>query len=529
MGKELKFGKDARESLQNGVNILANAVKVTLGPRGKNVVYGSSKIGAMSTKDGVTVAKNVILDNEQEEMGAMMVREAASKTADVAGDGTTTSTILAQCLINSGIEMINGGINVNHIKIGFNNALKDTLEYIDEVKKTIDTIEDATNIAKISANNDIEIGKIVAEAIMKVGVDGIVDVDVSNDFETKVEHIDGYKFDNGYISPYFITNTEKQLVEYENPYILLTLERNIGVQQFIPILEKIAATGRPLLVLSPSIDNTLLQTLIMNKVKGGFKPVCVKSPGFGDSTRDMMTDIAAFTGATLMIETGATLVSTCTLDHLGSCSKIIITKDDTTIIGGNGNTDLIQERVSIIKNELDLAKDKFVSQQLKDRLGKLTNGASIIKVGGSTEIEIKEKYDRIDDAISATRAALVDGIVPGGGLTLFQASRVLQENVSNDEIGIAYKSFLECLSEPMIQILINANFNKDEIILKINDLNGSTSKTIGFNALNEEYEDFIETGIIDPSKVTKTALINATSIATTFVITECLITDIIKK
>jgi len=443
---------------------------------------------------------------------------------------TTTSTILAQGLINEGIEMINRDINVNNIKTGFNNALKDTLEYIDSIKKTIDTIEDATNIAKISANNDSEIGRIVAEAIMKVGIDGIVDVDVANDFDTKVEHIDGYKFTNGYISPYFITNTEKQLVEYENPYILLTLERNVGVQQFIPILEKIAPTGRPLLLLSPSIDNTLLQTLIMNKVKGGFKPVCVKSPGFGDSTRDMMTDIAAFTGATLMIETGSTLVANCTLDHLGSCSKIIVTKDDTTIIGGNGNTDLISERVSVIKNELDSAKDKFVIQQLKDRLGKLTNGASIIKVGGSTEIEIKEKYDRIDDAISATRAALIDGIVPGGGLTLFQASKVLEKNVNyNDQIGIAYKAFLRCLTAPMIQILINANFESEDIISKIDELNKDIFKNIGFNALNEEYEDFIQTGIIDPSKVTKTALINATSIATTFVITECLITDIIKK
>ena len=532
MGKNLEFGKDARQSLKKGVDILADAVKVTLGPRGKNVVYGSSRTGAMSTKDGVTVANNVILSDEKEELGAMMVREAASKTADVAGDGTTTATILSQALINAGIEMIDAGVNVNAIKESFNLGLKNTIEYIDLIKKDVDDIVSASNIATISANNDAEIGKIVAEAIMSVGVDGIVDIDVANGFETIVEHVEGYKFDSGFVSPYFITNAEKQTVEYENPYILLTLERNLSIQQYIPILEKIAQMNRPLLIVSGTMDNSVITTLIMNKTKGIFKVACVKYPGFGDLTRDMMEDMAAFTGGTLMMESTETRVETSTLDDLGTCDKIIITKDNTVIIGGKGNADVIADRVTTIKNLITETKDKFAEKSFKDRLGKLTNGASIIKVGGSTEIEIKEKYDRIDDAISATRAALLDGVVPGGGLALYKASKsinnvmFLNDKYSNDKYSndknIAYSKFIECLQTPIKQILLNANLEVDSVLESIDFRN---SDTIGFNALTNEYVDVIEAGIIDPAKVTKTAMINAVSIATLFVTTECLITD----
>lgn len=535
MAKDLKFEQDARQKLIDGANILADAVKSTLGPRGKNVIYGSSKTSAMSTKDGVTVAKQVILEDEGMELGAMMIRQAASKTADIAGDGTSTSTILSQALINSGEELIQSGLNVNDIKKGFNLALKNTIEYIDSIKKDIISIDDITNIATISCNNDHIIGDIVAKAIDKVGVDGIVEVDLSNDFDTKVEYVDGYKFDNGYISPFFITNVEKQLVEYENPYILLTLEKNLSIREYLPMLELVSASGRPLLIISGDVDSTLIQTLVMNKMKGHIKPVCVKYPGFGDTTRDIMTDLAAFTGATLMIETGQTLASS-NLDHLGTCDKIIITKDDTTIIGGKGNKDIIDERVGVIKSELTQNLDVYVKKTLQDRLGKLTNGASIIKVGGSTEIEVQEKYDRIDDAISATRAALVDGIVPGGGLTLFQCSNVLHNRLnedSNSQLSDDQKksmiAFHKCIQVPFIQILENANFdNIDEIISKVIEYNGESFKNIGYDSYNEKYEDFIKVGIIDPAKVTKTALINAVSIANTFVTTSCLITDIKK-
>jgi chaperonin GroEL len=526
MGKTLLFGKDARQSLQNGVNILADAVKITLGPKGKNVVFGSSRTSANSTKDGVTVAKQVILSDEQEEMGAMMVREAASKTADIAGDGTTTSTVLAQALINKGIELIDLGYNANVIKSAFNDGLKQTISYIDSIKTDIKTIDDITNIAKISSNNDDEIGQVVANAVYKVGYDGIVDIDVANGFETTVEFIDGYKFDNGYISPYFITNPDKQIVEYDNPYILVSLEKNTLPHQYIKLLEKVHASKRPLLIISPLVDSILLQMLIMNKAQGGIKSCCVKTPGVGDAIREMSQDIAVFTGATLFIETSDKRIETATIDDLGVCDKVIVTKDSCTIIHGHGSTDLIDARVSTIKNEIIVTPDKFIEKSLKDRLGKLTNGASCIKVGGSTEIEIKEKYDRIDDAIAATRAALNDGIVPGGGLALFNAAfNIKCDDTLSDEYKASFQGFIDCIVTPFEQILINANVDEVDVCQKVYDLNEYEFTGIGYNALTDEYVDFIESGIIDPAKVTKTALSNAVSIATTFVSTECLITD----
>jgi chaperonin GroEL len=526
MAKEIKYGDDAREALKGGVDKLTNAVKVTLGPRGKNVVFGNRNTGAVSTKDGVTVAKNVVLGDMFEEFGAGMVRQAAAKTADVAGDGTTTATILAHSLITSGISLINAGYNINDIKKAYNFGLKHAISEIDSRKKNIDGKELAAQVASISANNDSELGQIVADAIMQVGVEGIVDVDIANSIDTRVEHTDGYKFDNGYISPYFVTRAEKQTVEYENPYILLTVEKNLTHRQFIPILEQVSKSNRPLLIISGTPDDVLLRLLINNKVNNGLKVVWVKYPGFGDLTRDMMEDLSSFTGATMMIDSGMK-VEKATLEHLGTCAKIIVTKDSTTIIGGNNNSELVDERVAIIKNALAQTKDSIIEKQLKDRLGKLTNGASKIYVGGSTEIEISERYYRIDDALAATRAALTDGIVAGGGLVLFHIgcdmlSRILEFNMSSRQTD-CLSEFANCLCVPMTQILTNASV--DNIGEVLSNVKCNDNVNIGYDVFKDEYVDFVESGIIDPAKVTKTALTNAVSIATTFVSTDCVIVD----
>lgn len=544
MSKKVYFGEDARNELFRGVKTLADAVSVTLGPRGKNVVYGTSKTAAYSTKDGVTVAKTIKMDTEEAELGAMMIREAASRTADVAGDGTTTSTVLARNLI----EMISGlrdsGVNANDIQKGITAGMLDVIKTIDLVKQNIEPgSKDIENIATISANNDNELGKVVAEAIGKVGVDGIVTVDVSNDFETKVEHVEGYKFESGYISPFFVNNPEKQTAEYENPLIALTLEKNLGPKDYIPIMQIAVNAKRPLVLIGGNLESVSLSLFVSNKNMGNLNSVCIKYPGFGDVTRDMMQDVAAFTGATLCIETGK-LISNCTIDDLGSCEKITVSKDSTTIIKGHGNREIVEERASSIRTELENVKDTVAKNVLKERLSRLTDGAAIIKVGGSTEIEIKEKYDRIDDALSATRAAISDGIIPGGGLTLFLIANYLEalipKNIElNPVLKKIYLDFLDVICSPMFTILNNANFDDVDALVKqllsvknkdfVSGKNMKASDIVGFDIINGDYGKFIEKGIIDPAKVTKTALANAVSVANTFASTECLITEDKKK
>ena len=544
MSKKVYFGEDARNELFRGVKTLADAVSVTLGPRGKNVVYGTSKTAAYSTKDGVTVAKTIKMDTEEAELGAMMIREAASRTADVAGDGTTTSTVLARNLI----EMISGlrdsGVNANDIQKGITAGMLDVIKTIDLVKQNIEPgSKDIENIATISANNDNELGKVVAEAIGKVGVDGIVTVDVSNDFETKVEHVEGYKFESGYISPFFVNNPEKQTAEYDNPLIALTLEKNLGPKDYIPIMQIAVNAKRPLVLIGGNLESVSLSLFVSNKNMGNLNSVCIKYPGFGDVTRDMMQDVAAFTGATLCIETGK-LISNCTIDDLGSCEKITVSKDSTTIIKGHGNREIVEERAASIRTELENVKDTVAKNVLKERLSRLTDGAAIIKVGGSTEIEIKEKYDRIDDALSATRAAISDGIIPGGGLTLFLIANYLEalvpKNIElNPVLKKIYLDFLDVICSPMFTILNNANFDDVDALVKqllsvknkdfVSGKNMKASDIVGFDIINGDYGKFIEKGIIDPAKVTKTALANAVSVANTFASTECLITEDKKK
>lgn len=542
MAKKVYFGEDAREELFKGVKTLADAVSVTLGPRGKNVVYGTSRTAAYSTKDGVTVAKTIKMDTEEAELGAMMIREAASRTADVAGDGTTTSTVLAKHLIDMTSDMRDSGINVNDIQKGITRGMFDVMHIIDDIKMDVVCKLDTENIATISANNDNELGKVVAEAIEKVGVDGIVSVDVSNDFDTKVEHVEGYKFDSGYISPFFVNNMEKQTAEYDNPLIALTLEKNLGPKDYIPVMQAAVNAKRPLVLIGGSLESVSLSLFVSNKNMGNLNSVCIKYPGFGDVTRDMMQDIAVFTGATLCIETGKTLQQ-CTIDDLGSCEKITVSKDSTTIIQGHGNKELVDERAASIKSELETAKDNVAKNVLKERLSRLTDGAAIIKVGGSTEIEIKEKYDRIDDALSATRAAISDGIVPGGGLTLFLISEYLKKHMPDDilndkNICTVYTGFLDVISSPMFKIFDNANIEDiDGIFGKLINKNSkfilgsdkSSENMVGYNIITDSIGNFVKAGIIDPAKVTKTALANAVSVANTFASTECLITDVKDK
>lgn len=542
MAKKVYFGEDAREELFKGVKTLADAVSVTLGPRGKNVVYGTSKTAAYSTKDGVTVAKTIKMDTEEAELGAMMIREAASRTADVAGDGTTTSTVLAKHLIDMTSDMRDSGINVNDIQKGITRGMFDVMHIIDDIKMDVLCKLDTENIATISANNDNELGKVVAEAIEKVGVDGIVSVDVSNDFDTKVEHVEGYKFDSGYISPFFVNNMEKQTAEYDNPLIALTLEKNLGPKDYIPVMQAAVNAKRPLILIGGSLESVSLSLFVSNKNMGNLNSVCIKYPGFGDVTRDMMQDIAVFTGATLCIETGKTLQQ-CTIDDLGSCEKITVSKDSTTIIQGHGNKELVDERAASIKSELETAKDNVAKNVLKERLSRLTDGAAIIKVGGSTEIEIKEKYDRIDDALSATRAAISDGIVPGGGLTLFLISEYLKRHMPGDifndkNLCTVYTGFLDVISAPMFKIFENANIEDiDGIFDKLINKNSkfvlgsdkSSENMEGYNIITDSICNFVKAGIIDPAKVTKTALANAVSVANTFASTECLITDVKDK
>lgn len=542
MAKKVYFGEDARNLLYEGVTTLADAVSVTLGPLGKNVVYGSSKTAAFSTKDGVTVAKTIKMQSEGAELGAMLVREAASRTAEVAGDGTTTSTVLAKNLITELKNMNKDVFSVNEVQKGINDCMHNVIAEIDKMKIPVVTANESKSIATISANNDDELGKVVSEAIEKVGIDGIVQVDVSNDFETKVKHVEGYKFDKGYISPYFVNMSEKQSVEYENPLVVLSLEKNLGITEFLPVLEMASKSNQPIFIIAGNIDSSVLSVIVANKLQGNIKPVCVSYPGFGDSTRDIMQDIATFTGAELFIESGKHLID-ATKDDLGNCEKIIVTKDSTTILSGRFNQELLDERVASIKEELNKCKDEASKTPLKDRLGKLTNGAAIIEVGGSTEIEVREKYDRIDDALSATRAAMVDGVVPGGGLMLYLIAEKLRKNklircgFESKDYSTAYDALLDVIQVPMITILENANLDldvvPDEITKRnfeyITGVSENSSELIGYDVLKGEYSTFVKSGIIDPAKVTKVALVKAVSVSNAFAATECLIVDEDKK
>ncbi|NOZ48318.1 MAG: chaperonin GroEL [Chlorobi bacterium] len=523
MAKEIKFENEARNQLKSGIDALADAVKVTLGPKGRNVVI-DKKFGAPQiTKDGVTVAKEIELKDSFENLGAQMVKEVASKTADDAGDGTTTATILAQSIVSVGLKNVTAGSNPMDLKRGIDKAVKAVIENLKVQTKTVgDDFTKIEQVAKISANNDSEIGKLIAEAMQAAGKEGVITVEESKTAETHTETVEGMQFDRGYISPYFITDTEKMDAVLENPYILLHDKKISTMKDLLPILEATAQTGRPLMIIAEDVDGEALATLVVNKLRGSLKIAAVKAPGFGDRRKEMLEDIAILTGGTVISEeTGLKLEGT-TVEMLGSCEKITIDKENTTIVNGAGEKSNIDARVAQIKAQIETTTSDYDKEKLQERLAKLAGGVAVLYVGAASEMEMKEKKDRVDDALSATRAAVEEGIIPGGGVALIRALQSIEklEGDNEDEnTGIAIVK--RALEEPSRQIVKNAGGEGSVVVNKIKE----GKEDFGYNANKNVFENLFAAGVIDPTKVTRIALENAASIAGMFLTTECVITD----
>ncbi len=536
MAKQILFDEQARLAMQRGVDKLANAVKVTLGPRGKTVVLDRSYGAPTITKDGVTVAKEIELDDKFENLGAELVKEVASKTNDVAGDGTTTATVLAQSMIREGLRALGSGVNAGDIKRGMDAKLEEVVSKLKEMSKPIKTKEEKAQVASISAN-DPEIGKLIAEAMDKVGDDGVITVEESQTFGTEVEVVEGLQFDKGYINPYMATNTERMEAEYSDPYILITDHKVSSVQDLLPLLEKIAAGGRKeIVIIAEDVDGEALATLVVNKIRGTFSSLAVKAPGFGDRRKEMLRDIAAVTGATVISDEVGLKLDKAELEHLGKASKVKATKESTTIIGGAGAKDAIEARISQIKAEIENSTSDYDKKNLGERLGKLSGGVAVIKVGAATETELKEKKHRIEDAVSATKAAVEEGIVPGGGIALGVATGAFERLLSTggQEVVspmIAAGRIIENASLELIkQIVANAGYEGTIVMTNIvREQAEQKNKAVGFNAATGEYQDMVKAGVVDPTKVTRTALQNAVSIASVFLTTEAAITDMPKK
>ena len=527
MAKQITFDLEARDSLKRGIDKLANAVKVTLGPRGRNVVI-DKKFGAPHiTKDGVTVAKEVELLDPVENMGAQMVKEVASRTAELAGDGTTTATVLAQSIINTGLKSLVAGANPMDLKKGIDNGVAaivaEMASFSQEVGADNKKIE---QVATVSANNDKEIGALIAEAMKKVTKEGVITVEEAKGTETYVDVVEGMQFDRGYLSPYFVTDAEKMITEYENPYILIYDKKISNIQDIVPILEAVVATGRPLIVISEDIESQALGLLVVNRLRGQMIVAAVKAPGFGDRRKAMLDDIAILTGGTVISEeTGLTLANT-TLEMLGSSDKIEIDKDNTTIINGAGKKDNISARVGQIKAQIESTTSDYDKEKLQERLAKLAGGVAVLYVGATTEVEMKEKKDRVDDALHATRAAVEEGIVPGGGVAYIRASSALDSVVAdNDDEATGIAIIRRAIEEPLRQIVSNAGGEGSVVVQKVKE----GKKDFGYNARTDKYENLLKTGVIDPAKVSRVALENAASIASMLLTTECVITDLPSK
>ena len=524
MAKEIKFDIKAREELKKGVDALADAVKVTLGPKGRNVII-EKKFGAPHlTKDGVTVAREVELEDAFQNMGAQLVKEVASKTGDDAGDGTTTATVLAQAIINVGLKNVAAGANPMDIKRGIDRAVSIVVEGIkaqsEEVGDDFKKIED---VARISANNDEAIGALIAEAMKKVKKEGVITVDEAKGTETTVDIVEGMQFDRGYISPYFVTNTEKMECEMENPYILIYDKKISNIKDILPVLEATAQSGRGLLNVSEDVDQEALATLVVNRLRGSLKVCAVKAPGFGDRRKEMLEDIAVLTGGTVISEEKGMQLSTATIDQLGRAEKITVNKENTTIVNGAGNKDAIAARVAQIKAQNEQTTSDYDREKLQERLAKLAGGVAVLHIGAPSEVEMKEKKDRVDDALSATRAAIAEGIVPGGGVAYIRCVKLL-ENVkgANEDETTGIKIILRAIEEPLRQIVANSGDDEGAVVVqKVKDGNAD----FGYNARTGEYENLLAAGVIDPAKVTRVALENAASIAGLFPTTECVIAD----
>ncbi len=523
MSKQLFFEIDARNKMKRGVDILANAVKVTLGPKGRNVVL-EKKFGAPSiTKDGVTVAKEIELEDSIENMGAQMVKEVASKTADIAGDGTTTATVLAQSIISEGLKNVAAGANPMDLKRGIDKAVKAVVEHLKSQSQTVGSDQSKIQqVASISANNDETIGSLIAEAFGKVGKDGVITVEEARGTETGIEVVEGMQFDRGYISPYFVTNSEKMEAELEKPYILIYDKKVSAMKDILHILEKVAQQGSPLLIISEDLEGEALATLVVNKLRGTLKVAAVKAPGFGDRRKEMLNDIATLTKGIVISEEQGYKLENADLSYLGRAERVTIDKDNTTIVGGAGNKEDITARINQIKAQIDTTTSDYDKEKLQERLAKLSGGVAVLNIGAATEVEMKEKKDRVDDALHATRAAVEEGIVPGGGTAFIRAVEALDklENDNEDEMtGIHIVK--RALEEPLRQIVANAGIEGSIVVQKIKEGQGD----FGFNARTEKYEKLFSAGIIDPTKVTRVALENAASIAGMLLTTECVIAD----
>ena len=522
MAKEIAYSLDARGSLKAGVDRLANAVKVTLGPKGRNVVI-EKKFGAPTvTKDGVTVAKEIELEDKLENVGAQMVREVASKTSDVAGDGTTTATVLAQSIVNEGIKNVTAGANPMSIKRGIDVARDHVVNAIKAQSKDLPDSQQIAQVATISANDDTEIGEKIAEAMEKVGKDGVITVEESKTAETFLETVEGMQFDRGYLSPYFVTNSESMDAEMDDPYVLIHDKKISNMKDLLPLLEKVVQTGKPVLIIAEDVEGEALATLVVNKLRGTFKVLAVKAPGFGDRRKAMLEDIAVLTGATVISEDAGYKLENANLDYLGTAKRVVSDKDNTTIVDGGGSVDAIKARINEIKVQVEKTTSDYDREKLQERLAKLSGGVAVINVGAATEVEMKEKKARVEDALHATRAAVEEGIVPGGGVALLRSIPALDKVKVEDEQQVGVDIMRRALEEPIRQIVSNAGQEASIVVQNVRDKKGD----YGYDARNDQYVKMFEAGIIDPAKVARVAVENAASIAGMILTTEAAITEV---
>jgi chaperonin GroEL len=522
MAKEITLGEEARQAILRGIDQLADTVKATLGPRGRNIVldkkFGSPNI----TKDGVTVAKEIELKDPLENMGAQMVKEVASKTSDVAGDGTTTATVLAQSVYKEGLKMVAAGANPTLIKKGIDTGVEKVVANLKELSQDV-TGQMIAQVGAISANNDLSIGEIIAEAMAKVGKDGVITVEEGKSLDTVLDFVEGMQFDRGFLSPYFVTDADRMVAELEDALILLYDKKLSNLREMLPLLEQVAKSGRPLVIVAEDIEGEALATLVFNKIRGILNIVAVKAPGFGDRRKAMLEDIAILTGGQVVSEELGMKLENVTLEHLGSAKKIVVDKDNTTVVEGGGTEEAIKARISQIKNQIEDTTSDYDREKLQERLAKLSGGVAVIRVGAATETELKEKKARVEDAMHATKAAVEEGIVPGGGIALLKSAQILNELKLDGDMQLGINILMKSLEAPLRQIAVNAGYEGATIVEKVKT---SEEKNYGFDALNEKYTDMINAGIIDPTKVVRTALQNASSVAGLLLTTEGLVSDI---
>ncbi len=524
--KDVRFATDARERMLRGVDILANAVKVTLGPKGRNVVIEKSFGAPRTTKDGVTVAKEIELEDKFENMGAQMVREVASKTNDIAGDGTTTATVLAQAIVREGMKSVAAGMNPMDLKRGVDKAVLQVVDFIGKSAKKVKDQSEIAQVGTISANGEAEIGSMISEAMQKVGNEGVITVEEAKSLETELDVVEGMQFDRGYLSPYFITNADKMVAELEDPYILIHEKKLSSLQALLPVLEAVVQTGKPLLIIAEDIEGEALATLVVNKLRGGLKVAAVKAPGFGDRRKAMLEDIAVLTAGQTISEDLGIKLENVTIDMLGRAKRVTITKEDTTVVDGAGNKKDINARTAQIKAQIEETTSDYDREKLQERLAKLAGGVAVIRVGGATEVEVKERKDRVDDALNATRAAVEEGIVPGGGVMLLKAAQKIDVTGDNADQEAGIQIVRRALQAPIRQIADNAGVEGSIVVGKVLE---SKSLNDGYDAQGDAYVDMVKAGIIDPAKVVRTALQDAASIAALMITTEAAVADAPKK